>query len=380
MNNVTYTQPGVFRAGESGPLRGMSFALKDVFSIRGVRNTAGNPDWYRTHGPAAEDAPSAALLLENGASLAGMTLTDELMFSLHGENYHYGTPENPRDPARIPGGSSSGSAAAAASGDVDFAVGTDTGGSVRVPSAYCGLYGFRPTHGAVPIDGVIPLAPSFDTVGWMSRSEDPFFRAGEALLQETLPARAGSFQPMLPDQAWALIDEEIKETLLPLLPAADSVPLAETGPEDWAAVFRVIQSFEIHENHGGWIAETKPAFGPGIRERFAAAGSVTLEEKQLADEKRTAFTAAVEKRLGGDGLLLLPTVPGPAPLRDLPDEEVDRIRQRTLQLCSIAGLAGLPQAVVPVETRHGWLSLSVIGPRHQDAALLAWVRQHLVKS
>ncbi|KAI7257790.1 hypothetical protein KC345_g10699, partial [Hortaea werneckii] len=184
-----HNRHGAFRVPEltvpgcgHGTLDGLSFTVKDVFAVAGHRSSAGNPDWLRSHEPPAAHAPAVLKLLQAGAALHGAAHTDELMYSLGGENYHYGTPVNPRGEDRIPGGSSSGSAVAVASGSVDFALGTDTGGSVRVPSAYCGVYGFRPTHGAVDMEGVIPLAPGFDTVGWMAGSAELLLKVGEVLL------------------------------------------------------------------------------------------------------------------------------------------------------------------------------------------------------
>src|SRR5262245_20127130 len=153
----------------TGPLAGLTFAAKDLFDIAGSRVCAGNPDWLRTHAPAEKTAPAVQILLGAGATLVGKTLTDELAFSMSGENIHYGTPLNPAAPDRIPGGSSSGSASATASKLVDFALGTDTSGSIRVPASYCGLFSMRPTHGRISCQGVVPLAPSFDTIGWFAR-------------------------------------------------------------------------------------------------------------------------------------------------------------------------------------------------------------------
>ena len=165
-----------------GVASGLSFALKDVFEVEGVSRCAGNPDWLRTHPAATRTAPAVARLLDAGASLRGLTITDELTLGLAGENFHYGTPTNPAAPDRVPGGSSCGSAAAVAGGLVDFALGTDTGGSVRVPASYCGIFGFRPTHGRVSNEGVVPLAPSCDTVGWFARDAKVLRTVGEILL------------------------------------------------------------------------------------------------------------------------------------------------------------------------------------------------------
>jgi amidase len=149
----------------SGRLTGLTFAAKDVFDIAGHRTGNGNPVWLETHPPAERTASAVQRLLDAGARMVGKTHTDDMAYSLNGENVHYGTPVNPVAPGRIPGGSSSGSAAAVAGGLVDFALGTDCGGSVRLLASYCGLYGLRPTHGLAPADGVVPLASSFDAVG-----------------------------------------------------------------------------------------------------------------------------------------------------------------------------------------------------------------------
>lgn len=125
----------------------------------------GNPDWARTHPPAKTTAPTVLALLRAGATSVGKTVMDEMAYSINGENAHYGTPKNPCASDRIPGGSSSGSAVAVGANLVDFSLGTDTGGSVRVPAAFCKIHGFRPSHGVVSVDGVIPMAQSFDTVG-----------------------------------------------------------------------------------------------------------------------------------------------------------------------------------------------------------------------
>ncbi|HWI12737.1 MAG TPA: amidase family protein, partial [Burkholderiales bacterium] len=153
----------------SGPLAGLTFAAKDIYDVIGHRTGFGSPDWLRTHEPAASTAPVVQQLLDAGATMVGKTQTDELTYSLNGENAHYGTPVNVNAPGRIPGGSSSGSAAAVAAGLVDFALGSDTGGSVRAPASFCGIYGIRPTHGRVSLRGACPLAATFDTAGWFAR-------------------------------------------------------------------------------------------------------------------------------------------------------------------------------------------------------------------
>ncbi|CAM3659345.1 MULTISPECIES: amidase [Saccharibacillus] len=370
----------------SGPLDGLTFAVKDVFDIQGVISGAGNPDWLRTHAPSARTAPALEQLLAAGARLQGTTHTDELMYSLNGENAHYGTPVNPAAPDRIPGGSSSGSAVAAAAGRVDFAVGTDTGGSVRIPSAYCGLYGFRPTHGAVSAEGVIALAPSFDTVGWMSRDVSVLRRVGQTLLGDN-EARSGEAQPFVrffaADEAWALPEESDRALLRQKLHAVEDrtgrvsgVPLTAEGESlaDWSAAFRVLQGLEIWKRHGAWIERERPAFGPGIAERFAWTSTLHAADAGAEAELRRRVRLGLISLLGEDGLLVVPTAPGPAPRLGLRGPEAEAYRAKTMQLPCIAGLAGLPQVTVPVLRADGLpIGLSWIGGPGTDLRLLDWV-------
>jgi hypothetical protein len=202
-----------------GPLRGLTFAVKDVFDIAGHRTGNGNPLWLETHPPATRTASAVERLLAAGAKMVGKTHTDELAYSLNGENVHYGTPINPRAPGRIPGGSSSGSAVAVAGSLVDFALGSDCGGSVRLPASYCGIYGIRTTHGLVPADGVVDLAKSFDTVGWFARDAAMMLRVGEVLLpsaRDFVPKRL-----LIAEDAFAFVGAEIA--------AAQSHRQAESG-------------------------------------------------------------------------------------------------------------------------------------------------------
>lgn len=162
---VLLPPPPTHRQKQQPPLHGLTFAVKDIFDMSGHVTGFGNPDWARTHAPAAGTSPVVLATLAAGATSVGKTVMDEMAYSINGENAHYGTPTNPCAPDRVPGGSSSGSAVAVAANLVDFSLGTDTGGSVRVPAAYCGIFGLRPSHGLVSTENVIPMAQMFDTVG-----------------------------------------------------------------------------------------------------------------------------------------------------------------------------------------------------------------------
>uniref|UniRef100_A0ACD5WM85 Uncharacterized protein n=1 Tax=Avena sativa TaxID=4498 RepID=A0ACD5WM85_AVESA len=172
------------------PLHGLTFAIKDIFDIAGRVTGFGSPDWRRTHAPAAATAPAVLAALAAGATGVGTTVMDEMAYSINGENAHYGTPANPCAPGRVPGGSSSGSAVAVAACQADFALGTDTGGSVRVPAAYCGVFGLRPSHGLVSAQGVVPMAQMFDTVGWFARDLATLSLVTDVMLPPAPPAAA----------------------------------------------------------------------------------------------------------------------------------------------------------------------------------------------
>ncbi len=367
-----------------GPLSGLSFAVKDVFDIAGRTASAGNPDWLRSHGPAVRHAAAIDRLLASGAKLQGLTITDELMYSIHGENFHYGTPANPAAPGRIPGGSSSGSASAVAAGAADFAIGTDTGGSVRVPAAYCGLYGIRPTHGAVNTAGLIPLAPSFDTVGWFAKDAHTLLKVGEALIPEQSRASGVPFRTFVyARDLWELADQETIEALTPwvqlLCESADQaeleeITLAPEGLQSWMQAFRHLQGLEIWREHGRWVQDVQPRFGSGIAERFAWASTLVAEEQRAAYAKREEVRQRLSGMLAEGALILAPTVPGIAPLIGLSGDEVELARARTLQLSCPAGLAGLPQVTIPVMNKSELpVGLSLIAAHNRELDLLRWL-------
>lgn len=366
----------------TGPLLGCGFAVKDVFDLAGHRTGNGHPLWLETHPPAQRTASAVERLLAAGARLVGKTYCDEMTYSINGENLHYGTPVNPKAPGRIPGGSSSGSASAVSGGLADFALGTDCGGSVRIPASYCGIYGIRTTHGLVAADGVVPLAKSFDTVGWFARTASLMQRVGTVLL----PARK-PFAPrrlLIATDAFAALDPEITTALTPSIEKlaasiakTDHVKVYTGGFTEWAPIFRVLQGAEIRAQHGAWIDRYHPDFGPGIRERFAWAATIPAAEVAAAMPRREAVARHMENLLADDAILCLPSAPGIAPRLNTPPAELESFRQRAFALLSIAGLARLPQISLPLGTLDGCpLGLSILGPRSSDQGMLDWVAAH----
>lgn len=368
-----------------GPLSGLTFAVKETYDVAGVVTAAGNPDWIRTHAPAGRTAEVIEKLLDAGGRLTGKTHTDELMYSLNGENAHFGTPRNPRAPGRVPGGSSSGSAVAVAAGLTDFALGTDTGGSVRIPASYCGVYGIRPSHGRVSGAGVLKLAPSFCTVGWMARSASLLAVVGDVLLDGSGRSKQDYTRCRIPVDMLELVEPPVRDRfmetvslLLDLFEEVEYIRLASAGLATWVWAFRIEQGSEIWREHGDWIEQENPSFGPGIAERFAWTKTIRPAWVANARRIRRAAESDLEHRLRGDSVLLFPTAPGPAPLCGLEGAVLDDWRSRALQLTCIAGLARLPQISVPGMQQDGLpVGLSIVAGRGEDERLLHWVSRAL---
>lgn len=372
--------PRVHVAGvPGGPLSGLRCAVKDVLDVAGTVTGNGNPQWASTHAPATRHAASVARVLAAGADVVGKTISDELAYSLTGENAHYGTPLNSAAPERVPGGSSSGSAAAVAAGLVDFALGSDCGGSVRVPASYCGLLGMRPTHGRVPEEGIAPFAPSFDCVGWFARKADVFAAVGEVLLggKMTLPAAP---RLILATDAFNLLTNDARAALRPALARVEALagqagPLVVSpdGLALWSAAFRTLQAAEIWASVGAWVEEVKPQFGPGVRERFEAAAHQDPAAIAAAQMVRQAVRARMDALLPTGTFMLLPSTPRIAPLRGSAAAETEvTYRHLAMNLLCIAGLAGLPQISMPLAMLDGApFGLSIVGGRGSDLELLA---------
>jgi len=361
----------------SGPLAGLTFGAKDIYDIAGHRTGFGSPEWFATHAAAARTAPTVQRLLDAGAEMVGKTHTDELTYSLNGENPHYGTPVNVNAPGRIPGGSSSGSAAAVAAGLCDFALGSDTGGSVRAPASYCGIYGIRPTHGRVSLEGACPLAPSFDTAGWFARDAALLERVGRVLLGDDR-AQSSPGRLLLARDAFDLAGEKIMKALKPAVDAAaklfgtpQPVTVAAEGLQQWFAAFRTLQAAEVWAQHGTWITHTKPQLGPGVKERVQWASTITPREVGPAKSKREEIARRMSELLADNAVLLLPTVPGIAPKLNTPPGELEDFRGRAMSLLCIAGLARLPQVSIPAARIDGCpIGLSLVAARGADLMLL----------
>ncbi|MGE6210610.1 amidase [Comamonas aquatica] len=367
----------------TGPLSGLYFGVKDLFDVAGYPTGGGNPLVLALSGTKTHTAPTVQKLLDAGAAFAGKTVTDELAFSMNGNNAHFGAPLNGAAPERITGGSSSGSASAVSSRLCDFALGTDTGGSVRAPASHCGLYGIRPTHGRVSLQSALALCHSYDTCGWFTRDATTFARVGDVLLgadPAPLPARP---RLLSPTDVWGLIAADV-------LPAWDgaraqvqavygeaaptSVALDSFEAMYWS--FRYLQGREAWMTDGAFIERYAPVLGPGVKERFAWSRDVTDAQVEQAQAFRTRFTAHLRQLLGHDGVLVMPSMPDIAPLRSTDEAALEHYRNQAVQMLCIAGLSGFPQISLPLAGRQGApLGLSLLGPAGSDRSLIAMAQQ-----
>lgn len=361
-----------------GPLAGLTFGVKDIFDIEGSRTGFGNPTWLETHPPAKVTATAVRRLLDAGACMIGKTLTDEMAYSLTGENAHYGTPVNPKDPNRIPGGSSNGSASAVANDLVDFALGTDCGGSVRLPASYCGILGIRPSLGRVAVDGVVPFSASFDVIGWFAKSAGLLARLGDVLFDEPQPARPVR-RLLIADDAFGFVDQAVRDALRSgidrvseHIASAERIRVCDDRLEDWFNVFRLIQASEIWANHGAWIERHNPSFGPGVGDRMDWASKVTTDEVAPARERHVEIASRLGGLLGDGDVLCIPASPRIAPPRNAPVDDIEvRFRHQAMCLLCISGLGGLPQISLPLGELDGMpLGLSLIARHGNDETLL----------
>ena len=362
-----------------GPLSGLTFAAKDIFDVAGHVTGGGNPDWKATHPPAERTAWIIQTLVDAGATMVGKTHTDELTRGILGENAHYGTPINSRAPGRVPGGSSSGSAAAVTGGLVDFALGSDTGGSVRIPASFCGLFGLRPTHGRIPLDGILEQAPSYDTIGWFARDAATFARVAQAVFGSTVsagaPARlviaADLFDECDPAVAAAL--RPVAEQVAGMAAASESVSLAPDGVEGWAWQQNTLQSIEAWKSVSDWIDAVNPRFSYMVAERYSLGISFTQPQIEAARATRDTVRRRLDEVAPAGTFLCFPTSPVVAPPRGQTLTGKRGSQGRIVRLTCMGGTTGRPQLSLPLAEADGVpVGLSIMGNRGDDEALIGF--------
>ena len=365
----------------AGSLAGLEFAVKDLIDVAGWPTGGGNPDWPAYAGTPARHARVVEMLLAAGASVIGKTITDEVSLGILGENPHDGTPANPAAPDRVPGGSSSGSAAAVAGGACDFALGTDTGGSVRVPASFSGLYGIRPTLGRIDFSGICVQSPSSDTCGWFARDAALFARVGAVLLGEAVP-EALPKRVLVAVDAFGQADDAVCDALAPmvdrlaaLVGARQDVTVATSGLAGWLRAQRVLQQSEAFATFAPWLDRHNPRLAWSVARGLVSGAAWSEAERSYAAITRREVTARMAQLLLPGTILCLPTTPFPAPKRGLPVSDLAMPRERISALTCIAGHSGVPQVNLPGAVVDGApVGLSILGGRGTDATLLAVAR------
>jgi amidase len=368
----------------NGPLAGLTFAAKDIFDIAGRIPCCGTPDWLTTHEIPKRTAPAVQLLLDAGATLVGTTITSELVMGLTGENEHYGTPINVAAPGRVPGGSSAGSAAAVAAGVVDFALGSDTGGSVRTPASFCGIFGFRPTHNRLPMEGVMPFALSLDAVGWFAREGALLERVGHVLL--STPKDQAAKKParlLVATDAFDVVDPEIRDALMPeverlaaRIGGSEKVAMADGEDlENWSKTIAVFREREGWDTHRDWIERFHPRLQEQNLMRMKLGQNVTDDDVARAKVKRDAIRKRMEALLAGGAVLAVPAGPGVAPPRATGNESTWRLVAKNGRINSVSPLAGLPQVSLPLAKVDGLpMGVGLMAWRGNDEMLLEIAR------
>jgi amidase len=368
----------IVEGAPDGPLAGLTFAAKDLFDVAGYPTGGGNHDWARANPVPTRHAWAVQTLLDAGATLIGKTITDEVSLGILGENAFDGTPLNTAAPDRVPGGSSSGSAAAVAAGLCDTALGTDTGGSVRVPSSFCGLYGIRPTHGRLDVTGMLPQAPSSDTTGWFARDAATFARVSSVLLGEavpdTLPTRL-----IIAVDAFGFADAAVAAALQPLVDRLADVigtareeVMAPQGLSVWSRAQRTLQPHEAWQTFRPWVERDNPRMAFGVARGLITGSMISETDRSWAELMRQEARARMAYLLPPGTILCLPTTPFPAPMKGLPLPILGPMRDRITCLCAHGGLTGVPQVSLPGATMGGLpIGLSIVGGRGADAALVA---------
>ena len=361
----------------TGPLVGLTAVVKDMYDIAGTRTGGGSPEWLAAQKPATRHAAAVEQILAAGATITGKTICDEFFYSVSGINAHYGMPTNLRAPGRIPGGSSSGSATACGANACDFAIGSDTGGSVRIPASFNGLFGLRPTHGRVDLTGAMAMAPSFDVAGWFANAPGIFRCVGTVLLRgDSIAAPVTGL--IVATDAFAQADSEVAalgrnflQRAARMLPQPTEVTIAPGGFDDWREAFRIVQAKEVWETFGDFVAQARPKFGPGIKERMEFAATVTADQANAARKIVAAAREHICALVPPGTIMALPTSPSIAPHADLKGDELESFRVRVMRLTCMAGIAGLPQMNLPVGTVAGCpAGMSLIAWAGGDEVLL----------
>lgn len=358
---------GILLARVDAPTAGRILTIKDLLDTAGTVTTYGSILF--TDNVPTKTATAVARAEQNGWSVAAKTNLHEFAYGISSQNPHFGTVPNPRAPGRLAGGSSGGSAAAIAAGLCKASIGTDSGGSIRIPAAWCGVVGFKPTYGLVPMDGCFPLAPSYDHVGPLGDSVATCTDLMQALVPGFARSNLDSLDDLRIGLAWLEpcdpLVRRCVEGAAARLPHVEPVDFPLTEPEEGALFMR-----EVADVHRGLFPDNADSYGPNVRTKVERCLAVTDSEAETARRARDDYRRRAEAAFEGFDLLLAPTVGFVAPPNDV-DELT--IRERTIRFTFPLDSLGWPALAIPAgEAEHGLpASLQLIGRRGDDELVLA---------
>lgn len=385
------------------PLTGFSFAVSDIFDVDGYVTGFGNPDWARTHKAASQTSPVVSALVEGGSTCVGKTVVDEMAFSISGENKHYDTPTNPAAPARVPGGSSSGAAVAVAANFVEFALGIDVVGDVRIPAGFCGVLGFRPSHGAVSHTGIISVASSLDAVGWFAKDPKILGLVGHVLLQLPFGVQRNPRSVIIADDCFELLKTPVSRITESVITSTEKllgkqvlkhvnlgeyinskVPSLKTlqsnkangevkpsSLKSLAYAMQLLWRHEFKNNHGEWIKSEKPILDTVVTARMHDSPDMTNTEIENIQSVRNELKSALNALLKDDAILVLPSVLHPPPKLGAKEISSEDYLIRTFSLMSLASMSGCCQVTIPMGLQDkSPVSVSFIARHGGDRFLL----------
>jgi aspartyl-tRNA(Asn)/glutamyl-tRNA(Gln) amidotransferase subunit A len=364
----------IFLARPEAPGPGIPLAVKDLFDTAGLETTYGAA-LFAGHVP-TETATAVERLEAAGYAVVGKTNLHEFAYGTTSENPHFGDVANPTAPGRVAGGSSGGSAAALAAGVADAALGTDSAGSIRIPSACCGVVGHKPTHGLVPLDGCWPLAPSFDTAGPMARDVDTCERMLGALAPEYRPRPLDSLEELAVGVAWTELAEPLVrgrvEEAVERFPRRRRVELPLVPVETYAFFMR-----EAADVHRELFATNADLYGEDVRIKLERCFAVRDADVERAARLRSEYREQVEEALAGVDLVLTPTLPVVAPPlgRGVAPGDLD-VRETLIRFTYPFSALGWPALALPCGAAEDGLpaSLQIAGRAGDDALVLAAAR------
>jgi len=376
-----FTEPSVTLAPTAhGSLDGVRIAVKDLIDIAGHQSSFGHARWRDTHEPSAVDAPIVAQLRAAGGTVVGTTKMDQLAYSLIGNVGEGSPPINSFDEDSYCGGSSSGSASAVTGDAADLGVGTDTAGSIRVPAAACGLFSIRPTHGRVDTTGVVPLAPSFDVIGFFAREPGLLQQAIDVVAPAT-GATAAASTVLCPMDVWASQDTKNRSSMQAAAEQIGSAFGASVVEADMSRfmdessgdLLARLQGREIWAEHSRWVTDNIRALADDVQQRLRRCETLAddpLEEQGRDRQQHIDYKNELFSLIPAGAIAVVPVRPRVGPLRAWTDDELLSFRVDSFRLGAPSTLAGLPQVVIPTQHDSQYVPLGLIGAPNSEEMLL----------